>query len=231
MRPRANAAPASILPPIAPTNKETPAAGRAVPSATPATAAAATATKNMDGAKVMRTPSRLWAFGLWTLDFARFGFFNQPQGGIMKVAQLRFARFVFGEFYKVAAFQKFNELFLLLRRQQVRVLQFVQKFLGRAFRRAEIEPLFEVNTDRVRNQDAKRFRLRDEFERLCQPLLCADVRWNRRFRWDLQPPFLPPTPHREQQRRHRQHAKCPPKPFPAARNVHRRLDVADVVGD
>src|ERR1035437_2416787 len=46
-----NAVRGSTLRPIAKTNKETPATGRAFPSATPAKAAAKAATENMDGQK------------------------------------------------------------------------------------------------------------------------------------------------------------------------------------
>ena len=122
-------------------------------------------------------------------------------------------------------------LFLLFRRQQIRALQFVQKFLGRPFRRVEIKPFFEISRGPCRKPAmTKRLRLRNERQRFCQFLLRADMRRHRRHDRNLRPPFLPPTPERKQQRRDGQCAKRPPKPFPAARNFHRRLDVADVVG-
>jgi len=103
----------------------------------------------------------------------------------VQFAQLRFARFVFGKFDEVAAFQKFAEAFLLFGQQQIRGLQFVQKFLGRAFRRAEIKLLLEVSADGIGNQNAKRLGLGNERERFFQFLLRANVRRHRRFHRNL----------------------------------------------
>ena len=148
----------------------------------------------------------------------------------MQVAQLVFNGLVFGKFHEVAAPQKFAELFLLFRRQQIRAPQLVQKFLRRAFRRVEIKSFFEIGANRVGDQGAKRLGMRNQRERFFQHFLRAHVGRHQRHKRNLRPPFLPPTPRREQQRRHRQCTERPPKPFPAARNFHRRLDVADVVG-
>ena len=147
----------------------------------------------------------------------------------MQVAQFVFNRLVFGEFHQVAAPQKFAQLFLLFRRQQIRAPQLVQKFLGRAFRRVEIKSFFEIGANRVGDQGAKRLGMRNQRERFSQHFLRANVGRHQRHNRNLRSPLLPPTPGREHQRRHGQCAKRPPKPFPAAWNVHRRLDVADVV--
>src|SRR5437879_4719318 len=65
----------------------------------------------------------------------RFGFFDQPQGGVVQVAQLRFARFVAGEFDQVAALEEFAETVLLVGRQQIGFTQFVEELFSGALGR------------------------------------------------------------------------------------------------
>ena len=93
----------------------------------------------------------------------------------MQVAQLGFARLVFGELDEVTALEKFAEAVLLAGRQQIGSAQFVKEFFGGAFRGAKCETFFEIAADRVGNQDAKRFRLRDERQRFLQFLPRANM--------------------------------------------------------
>ena len=145
----------------------------------------------MRDAKLFVSAFRFPAFRFY---FRRFSFFNQPHGRRMQAAQFRFAGLVFGEFHEVAALQKFTEFFLLFRRQQIRALQLAQKFLGRAFRRAEIKPLFQIDADGVGDQNAERLWLRDQRERLRQLSLRAHVRRHGRHNRNLRIPLPPPSP-------------------------------------
>src|SRR5579862_1383096 len=82
-------------------------------------------------------------FRLW------FGFVYEAQRRAVQFAQLNFARLVTGEFYKVAAFQKFSETLLLVRQQEFCLLKLMQEFFRRSLGRAEIETFFEVVPDCV----------------------------------------------------------------------------------
>src|SRR5208283_105807 len=231
--PRANAAPASSLRPVSPTNTKTPVASRAVPSATPAAAKAGATAKNMDARTSL---INVWGLesGDWGLYRRQFrlglGFVNQLYCRTVQFAQFRFTRFVFGEFYLIAAFQKFAEPFLLLRRQQFRVLQLAQKFLRRPLRRAKVKTFLKIKPDCVGNQNAKRLRLRDEGQRFLKLLSRPDVRRHGWFERYICLSLLPPFPEREQNCCACEHGKRHPKPFPAARNRDWRFDVADVIG-
>ena len=113
--------------------------------------------------------------------------------------------------------------------ESIGALQLVQKFLGRAFRRVEVESLFEIATRGVGYGDDKGFRLRDERERFQQLLLRANVRRHRRHDRDVRPPLLPPTPGPNREPQNDKRCGQPPKPLPAVGNFYRRLDIADVV--
>ena len=75
------------------------------------------------------------------------GLFDEAQSGVMKVVQFRFARFITGEFDQVAAIKKLAEAGLLVGRQEVGSLKFVEELLGGAFRSVEIETLFQIPAD------------------------------------------------------------------------------------
>ena len=67
----------------------------------------------------------------------------------MEGAQFHFARLIASKLHKITLLQKFSQAFFLVREQEVRVLKLLQKFLGRSFRRVEIEALFEIKANRV----------------------------------------------------------------------------------
>src|SRR5580765_179345 len=129
------------------------AADHADPSTTPPKAATGAAATNMDG----RKSCRLWTldFGLWTLDFRCRGFLYEPHGGCVQLSQFGFARFVFRKFHEIAAFEKSPETFLLIAGEQIRALEFIQKFLRGPFRRAEVKAFFEISSCGVRHGDYK----------------------------------------------------------------------------
>ena len=99
--------------PASPTNTKTPATNRAAPSATPATAAAAAAGKNMDGQRPFQI-YELFTVDSFPLFFLRFRFLHRAHRRAVQLAQLRFARLVFGKLHQVAAREKIPEAFLLL---------------------------------------------------------------------------------------------------------------------
>ncbi len=168
--------------------------------------------------------------GLWTGDFRRLRFFDQPHGRTVQAAQFRFARFVFRKLHQVAAREKIAEALFLFPHQQIRAAQLAQKFLRRPLRRAEIKSLLQIRSRRVRNRNDKRFRLRNQSQRIRQFLFRADVRRNDRRNRPAGTALPPPLPEHEQNNHHRESYQRPPQPVPSVRNRHRRLDVADVVG-
>src|SRR5205814_686338 len=150
--------------PIGLRNKRRPAACRACPRATPPAAAGAATRDTRDGRKSWEQSlkpkvsglkscracgARVFLFLLlcWRGVRAlgddrlrlRFGFLDQPQGGVAQVMKLGFARFVPGELDQIAPIQEFAQTFLLVPSQQIGAAQLVQEFLRRPFRRAEVK--------------------------------------------------------------------------------------------
>ena len=197
MRRRANAGHASSLPPVAPTNKKTPAAGRAVPSATPAAAAATAATKNMDG---RRSCGHHLTLDCWTPDFGlrrRLRFFHQPQAEPCKSRNSCSPGSYLANFTRSQLSRNSPRLsFCSADSKSVSCNSCRNSSVVRSGAR-KLKPFFEIGPDRVGDQNAERFRLRDERQRLLQFLFRADVRRNGRHDRNLRPPFLPPMPERK----------------------------------
>jgi len=112
----------------------------------------------------------------------------------VQVAQLRFAWLVPGELHQVTTLEEVAQTVLLVACEPIRALEFVEKFLGRAFGGAEAEPFFEVPARGVGDGDDKGFRLGDEREGILQLLLRANVGGQRRDNEDLRGPSVPPAP-------------------------------------
>ena len=143
--------------------------------------------------------------------------------------QLRFTGFVAGEFDQVATLEEFAEAVFLIRRQQVGLAQFVEEFLGRALRRAEREPIFQIPADGVGHEDAKIAWLADQGQRLLEFLFGPNVRRDNGNRRHLRPAHLPIAPRPEGQGRQRQRAADPSHPYPGVGNLNGWLDVAQIV--
>ena len=128
-----------------------------------------TATKTMDGRKSCGNVLRV---ACCVTGYHRrgcgLGFLDEAHGGVVQIAQFRFARFIARELHKVAASEKFAKAFLLVRKQTIRRLQLVQEFLRGALGCAEGEPFFKIKSQRVRNECAEGFRLRNERQRFRQ---------------------------------------------------------------
>ena len=130
--PRANAAHSSSLQPVSPTNTKTPATRRAGLSTTPPAAAAGAAAEIWMGKSHLFDLRFAICTGFLANGFnavspdsqagrlctiCRLRFLHQFHRRAVQLAQFRFARLVFGEFYEVAAFQKSAEAFFLFARQ------------------------------------------------------------------------------------------------------------------
>src|SRR5690349_17112901 len=98
-----------------------------------------------------RTSCWLWTldFGLWTLDFHRLCFFDKSERRVVQISQLQFDRLELRELHEVTALEKIAEAVLLVAREQIGFLQFVEKFLRRLLRRVELESLFQIEPQRV----------------------------------------------------------------------------------
>src|SRR6266853_5719408 len=118
----------------------------------------------------------------------------------MKILKLGLHRLEASELDQVAALQELGQALLLVPREQVRALQFIKKFLGRAFRRAEIETFLKIPPDGIRNEDAELARLMDQIQSGLELLPGADMGGDRRDNSKLRAALLPITPGQEKQR-------------------------------
>ena len=139
-----------------------------------------------------------------------------------------FRRFIFGEFHEVATLREIRRGFPFVRPATDSWPAVRAKIPRWSVPARENETAPPDKRARVRNQDEKRLRLRDQRQRFLQFLLRANMRRNGRRRNDLvsfrnakiksSPQRRPRAPAR---RRHQTHSQ----PL----NFHRRLDVAELV--
>src|SRR5437660_7610822 len=106
----------------------------------------------------------------------RFRLADQPQGRGVQSPQLRLRWFILRKFYEIALLEKFAEAVLLIGSQEVRIAQFVQKFLRGPVRGVECEGFFEVLADCVRDGSAERVRIIDDSRSGLEPAAGANMR-------------------------------------------------------
>src|SRR5687768_18622692 len=86
-------------------------------------------------------------------------FVHEPQRGIMQFAQGGFRRFEAGEFYEVTILKKPGEALFLIVVERAAGLEFGKKFLGRAFRSAQLKSFLEIKAEGLRDLKAKEARI------------------------------------------------------------------------
>ena len=147
----------------------------------------------------------------------------------MKRAKLGFARLVFGELDQVAAGQNIGETGFLLGRQQGRAAELAQELFGRPFRCAQFESILQVKPDCVGNQNTKGLGLGEHCQRLIEFFPRPEVGRHGRGRRPGLGHFAPAFPQPIQNDARGRGAQGDPEPDPADGQLHRGLDVADVV--
>ena len=90
----------------------------------------------------------------------RLGFLHQAQRGVVQSRAIPVRRGSYlANFTRSQRWRNSPRLSFWSGSSRSVSLQFVEELFGRAFRRAELKSFLEIKTDRVRDQDAKRFRL------------------------------------------------------------------------
>ena len=224
--------------PASPTNRKTPAANRACPSATPAAAAATAAVKDMDARKpftILRfTILPVAHFRLSDLRLSAF----VSSGSVSSTSRNAEACKSRNSVSPGSYLANFTRSQLSRNRRDFPSVPAAANPFRRSSRRnssvvrsgaRKLKPFFQISADRVGNRDANGFGCEISasasssfcFARMCAGTGGSTGTFACRFCHHFQSANKTAAAG--------QHAERDPKPFPAVRNFHRRLDVADVV--
>ena len=202
--------------------------GPPFPSATPAPAAGAAATKRMDGRRSLAWHWR-GAGRPREEDVAhqpRLGFVDQAQGGGVQAAQFRLRRFVFGELDQVATGQEIAPGFAFARRSTDSCPAIRERNSSVVRSGAwKLKRSSKYDADGAGNGDGKGLGLADERQSACSRRATGPhMGRNGRNGRDGGGLFAPVTPGQPGRGQHRQNSDDPEKPQPAVGNVDERFE-------